>query len=86
MDMQFKKIEIKEDGNWIQRKLKNPHFKKTLIYISIGAVTGFLFFYITEGTQMDAVPTKDIIQNVLSGAFLVFFITNSPCARRRCQK
>lgn len=82
--MEFKKLEIKEEGNWLQRKLKNSHIKKTLIYIGIGAIAGFLFYYITEGTHLDAMPQNEIVQSILVGAFFGFFITNSPCARGRC--
>ena len=82
--MEFKKLEIKEEGNWIQRKIKNPHSRKTLLYILLGAVAGFLFYYFTEGINMDAMPRGEIVQSILVGAFFGFFITNSPCARGRC--
>jgi len=82
--MEFKKLEIKEEGNWIQRKIKNPHTRKTLLYILLGAVAGFLFYYFTEGMNMDAMPRGEIVQSILVGAFFGFFITNSPCARGRC--
>ncbi len=82
--MEFKKLEIKEEGNWIQRKLRNPHFRKTLIYMAIGAVGGFVFYYVSEGMSRDVMPMGDIIQSIGVGAFLGFFITNSPCARGRC--
>ena len=82
--MEFKKLEIKEEGNWFQRQIRKPHTKKTLIYIILGAVGGFVFYYLTEGMHMDAMPRGEIVQSVLVGAFLGFFITNSPCARGRC--
>jgi len=82
--MEFKKLEIKEEGTWIQRKIKNPHTRKTLLYILLGAVAGFLFYYFTEGINMDAMPRGEIVQSILVGAFFGFFITNSPCARGRC--
>lgn len=82
--MEFKKLEIEEEGSWIKRKLSNPHFKKSLIYIVGGAVVGFAFYYFSEGMSLDKMPGKDILQSVIIGAFLGFFITNSPCARGRC--
>lgn len=82
--MEFKKLEIESEGSWMKRKLSNPHIRKTLIYILIGAVAGFAFFYFTEGIHMDKIPGNEIVQSVLVGAFLGFFITNSPCARGRC--
>ena len=82
--MKFRKLEIKEEGSWIRRKLKNPHFRKTIFYTVIGAATGFLFYYVSEGMHLDGMPQQDIVQSILFGALLGFFITNSPCARGRC--
>lgn len=82
--MEFKKLEIQEDGNWIQRKLRKPHVRKTLVYMILGAVAGFLFYYFSEGMHMDVMPTGEIIQSIGVGVFFGFFITNSPCARGRC--
>jgi len=82
--MEFKKLELKEEGSWFQRKLKNPHFRKTLIYMGIGAVGGFIFYYFSEGMNMDVMPAGEILQSIGVGAFLGFFVTNSPCARGRC--
>ena len=82
--MEFKKLEIREDGNWLQRKIKNPHTKKTMIYMLLGAVGGFLFYYFTEGMHMEVMPRGEVILGTLVGAFLGFFITNSPCAKGHC--
>jgi H+/Cl- antiporter ClcA len=82
--MEFKKLEIKEDGNWLQRQIRKPHTKKTLLYILLGAAAGFLFYYFSEGMHMDVMPRGEIIQSIFVGAFFGFFITNSPCARGRC--
>ncbi len=82
--MKFKKLEIKEEGNWLQRQIRKPHIRKTLLYIILGAIGGFLFYYLSEGMHMDAMPGGEIVQSVLGGAFLGFFITNSPCAKGRC--
>lgn len=82
--MEIKKLEIKEEGNWLQRKLRNPHIKKSLLAIALGAVVGFAFYYFSEGMHMDAMPTGEIVQSIIVGAFIGFFITNSPCARGRC--
>ncbi|WP_167615503.1 hypothetical protein [Maribellus sediminis] len=82
--IEFKKLEIKEEGNRFQRLVRKPHTKKTLVYILIGAVAGFLFYYFTEGMHMDAMPGREILQSVAIGAFFGFFVTNSPCSRGRC--
>ncbi len=82
--MEFKKLEIESEGSWIKQKLANPRFKRTVIYTLGGAVIGFLFFFLTDGMFMDKMPRKDIIQSIVIGAFMGFFITNSPCAKGRC--
>lgn len=82
--MEFKKLEIKEEGNWLQQKLKDKHIRKTAISIFLGACSGFLFYYLSDGMHIDAMPRKDIVQSVVIGAFLGFWLTNSPCARGKC--
>ena len=82
--MEFKKLKIEEEGSWMKRKVSNPHFRKSVIYTLIGALVGFVFFYVSEGMFMDKMPSKDIVQSILIGALFGLFITNSPCARGRC--
>lgn len=82
--MEFKKLELEQEGSWIKRTLSNPHTKKTLIAILIGAVASFAFFYFSEGIKMDKMPVNEILKSMGAGAFLGFFITNSPCSRGRC--
>lgn len=81
--MEFKQLEIKQEGNWIKRILAN-HTKKTVLYILIGAAAGFSFFYLTQGISMKIIPTGDILKSLSVGGFMGFFITNSPCARNKC--
>ncbi|HYW96120.1 MAG TPA: hypothetical protein VE870_11065 [Bacteroidales bacterium] len=82
--MEFKELEIKEEGSWFRRKLKKQHTRKTLIYIAVGAVVGFVFFYLTEGRHMVDMAFGDILKSMLIGGFFGFFITNSPCAKGKC--
>jgi RsiW-degrading membrane proteinase PrsW (M82 family) len=82
--MEFKQLDIKPQGSWISRTVQSPRFKTTLTAILIGAVFGFLFFYLTEGRLMESIPAGEIVKSLLIGGFFGFFITNSPCARGRC--
>ncbi len=82
--MEFKKLEIEQEGNRFTRLLKSKHTRKTVIYIVGGILVGFAYTFFTEGNTFANVPTDEIFKNVLTGAFLGFFITNSPCARGRC--
>ena len=82
--MEFKKLEIEPEGSWFKQKFANPRFKRTVIYTLGGAVIGFMFFFLLEGMFMDKMSSKDIVQSAVIGAFMGFFITNSPCARWRC--
>ncbi len=82
--MEFKKLEIKDERPLIKRLLSSPHNKRTMIAVAIGAVGGFLYFYLTQGQHMDVITAKDVFKSVGLGAFLGFFITNSPCARGQC--
>jgi len=82
--MKFKQLEIKPDSAWLKKTIRSKHFRKSVIFIVIGAVTGFLFFLLTEGKHLDVITSADIIKSMLIGGFFGFFITNSPCARNRC--
>jgi hypothetical protein len=82
--MEFKKLEVEPESNWLKRVINSRHNKKTFLYIIIGAVGGLLYFYFTEGVSMDYIDNGEIIKSMLFGAFLGFFMTNSPCARGRC--
>lgn len=84
MQFQFKPLELKPQGNRIQRITRNPRFKVTLRAILIGAGIGFAFYYLTAGRLMESMPLEEILQSIGVGAFFGFFITNSPCARGRC--
>jgi len=82
--IEVKKLEIEPEEKGFKGWLKSKHVKKTMIAMLIGAVAGFVYFYLTQGQEMEAIPTGDIIQNVIFGAFLGFFVTNSPCSRGKC--
>jgi hypothetical protein len=82
--MEFKKLEIKPEGSWLKRTLTSKHFQKSLIYILIGAIAGFAYYYFTEGHKLETMAIKEIGKSMLFGGFFGFFITNSPCARGRC--
>lgn len=82
--MQFKQLELKQEGSWFKRQLQSSHTRRSLKAIGIGALIGFLFFYMTEGRLMESMPAWDVAKSFLVGGFFGFFITNSPCARGRC--
>lgn len=82
--IEVKKLEIESEEKGFKGWIKSKQVKKTIIAMLIGAVAGFAYFYFTEGQEMEVVPASDIIQNVVFGAFLGFFVTNSPCSRGKC--
>ena len=82
--MKFKKLEIEQEGNWFSRFITSARTKKTLLAIAIGALAGFLFFYLTEGHSAEIISAEEVLQSLGIGGFIGFFITNSPCARGRC--
>lgn len=82
--MEFKKLELEPESGWIKRNLGSQQFKKSLLYIAIGALVSFLLFYFSEGQAMEVISAGDVIKSLAIGGFFGFFITNSPCARGRC--
>jgi hypothetical protein len=83
-EIKFKKLEIGSENKGISKLIKSQHLRKSLLYILIGALAGFGFFYFTEARQLQSWIFSDSLSTVFIGAFLGFFITNSPCARNRC--
>ena len=82
--MEFKKFEIESESGWIKRMIRSAHVKRSVVFIFFGALIGFLYFYFTEGKQMNIIPSGAIIKSILIGGFFGYFITNSPCARNKC--
>ena len=82
--IEFKKLETEPQQRGWRRIVQSAHLRKSLIAIAIGALAGFGLFYFTEGRSLDAIVFQDYAQNLFFGAFLGFFVTNSPCARNRC--
>ena len=84
MKIEVKPLELKQEGTWLNRTFRSRHFRKSVIYIVIGAVAGFGYYYFTQGQNLDSMSSGDILRSALVGGFFGFFITNSPCARGRC--
>ena len=82
--MEFKKLELEPEAGKIKRLINFPHIKRTVLFTVIGAVAGFVYFYLTEGKHMEIITSVDVLKSMLIGGFFGFFITNSPCARGRC--
>jgi len=80
--MEFKKLEVRRNGNFIQRILQSK--KTTFIAIGVGAVIGFSYYYFTRGQRLDEIPFGEAFKSTFVGAFIGYFITNSPCARGKC--
>lgn len=82
--MEFKKLELEPESNWFKRTIQSKQTKRTILFTILGAFAGFLYFYFTEGKNMDVIQTSDILSSMLVGGFFGLFITNSPCARNKC--
>jgi RsiW-degrading membrane proteinase PrsW (M82 family) len=82
--MEFKKLDIKPEGSWVSRTILSQHGKKTILYILVGAIAGFVLFFITQEKQFSEITAGDIVKSMAMGGFFGFFITNSPCARNKC--
>lgn len=82
--MEFEKLKLESDKNWFQSLYQSQRLRKTILFIILGALAGFIITYFTEGRVLSEINSKDILTNVFTGAFIGFFITNSPCARNKC--
>ena len=84
MSFQFQELKLKQEGSWFKRFITSPQTIKTLIAVVIGAIAGFLYWYLTEGKTMDELSVRLVVKSMLLGGFFGLFVTNSPCARGRC--
>jgi len=82
--MEFKKLEIKQEGSWLKRLISSKHFKRTILFIIAGTALGIIFTIASNYNNLNTVNSKDYYSNILTGAFIGFFLTNSPCARGKC--
>lgn len=82
--MEFKKLEIKPEGNWFKRTIKSTHLKKTVIVSLICALIGYIIFYFGQGAGTQEFWNDDALQNTAIGLAIGIYLTNSPCARGRC--
>ena len=82
--MEFKKLEIKEEGSLARRLFRSAHVRRTVIFALIGGIGGFLYYYFTEGQNMEVISAASTFKSILIGVVFGIFITNSPCARGRC--
>lgn len=84
LKMEFKQLDIKPEGSWLKRTISNPHTKKSMIYIALGAIAGITYLFFTEDMKMANLAFGEIFKSAAIGGFLGFFITNNPCARNKC--
>tara|TARA_Y100001949_G_C15924120_1_gene302646 strand:+ start:578 stop:832 length:255 start_codon:yes stop_codon:yes gene_type:complete len=84
MSFEFDQVELGEKGKQAKQQEKLKHYKRTAIYMVIGAAISLAFSYLTEGATITALNGEEIANSMLLGGFVGFFLTNSPCARGRC--
>lgn len=78
----FKEVEVKRKP--ISSVFNAAHLKRTLLFMVVGAVASFGWFYYTDGQHMEIITSTEIFKSMAIGAIFGIFISNSPCARGRC--
>ena len=81
---EFKKLDIKPEGSKLTRFIKSGQFKRTLIFMALGALIGFGTFYFGKSNASGEFWSDVALKHIFLGAGLGAFISNSPCARGRC--
>lgn len=82
--MEFKKLEINQEGNRLKRTISSEHFKKTVLYGIIGAVAGYVLFYFEQNVDLREFWNEEALRNMLMGSGFGIFLRVSPCSRGRC--
>ena len=81
--MEFKQMELTQEGSWFKRKFQSVHFKRSLLAIVIGAVVGFLLLF-SEGRGMESMPAWDVAKSSSEAFSVSLSPMPTPCARGRC--
>jgi hypothetical protein len=84
MSIEFKPVKLEGKAKRAMRQEQWRHVGKTVLYMFGGAAVSLVFTYLSDGARIETWGQDEISQSALIGAFMGFFITNSPCARGRC--
>lgn len=79
----FKEVEVKK-ATGIKAIFNVKKLRRTLLFMGIGALASFSWFYYTDGQHMDIISSTEVFKSITVGAFFGLFISNSPCARGQC--
>lgn len=79
----FKEVEVKKTAG-LKALFSGKQFRRTIIFMLIGAAASFLYYYYTEGQHIQTLAQEDIFKSLSIGALFGIFISNSPCARGNC--
>lgn len=82
--MEFKKLELKPQGNWFQRNIWTAHGKKTMLFVLFGGLISLVVSYLSGDITRENLSAGTIVNAMWFGGFMGFLLTNSPCARGRC--
>lgn len=84
MPFEFKPLQLQQEKNIWKRIYKSRQVRRTFLYMIVGAAISFAISFVGEGMQLASMSSNEIFQSIIIGAFMGFFITNSPCARGKC--
>jgi len=81
---EFKKLELEPEASGFKHRFQLQKLKKTAIYMLIGGLLGFAFYYFSEGMSANQLWNPKSKEFVFFGMLIGIFITNSPCAKGSC--
>jgi len=84
MSFEFKPVELGPEGKREKRNERRKHVRKTVIYMVIGTILSIIYTYYKEGANLATLSNDEMTNAAFIGAFMGFFITNSPCSRGKC--
>ena len=83
MSLTFEPVKLGPKAKKEKKKQAWKHVGKTLLYMAGGALISLTYLHFTEGPIFE-IHQDEISNAAFIGAFIGFFITNSPCAKGRC--
>lgn len=84
MSFEFEPVKVGPKASEYKRQEKWRHIRKTVMYMLVGIFISIGAHYLMEGWTLDTLLSDEVNNAIFTGAFVGFFLTNSPCARGRC--
>ena len=79
-----KKCEVNQKPKTVREFFTSWYFYKPLIAVIVGGLGGFVYYHFVGCASGSCPITSNPYMSIIMGAFLGFFVVNSPCSSGKC--